>query len=166
MKIDTERIQRYLSEIKARHYEIEGLLRNRSDSEILKEPWTLKGLKYTLVEVAEAMANTLQHILAKELGEPMTGYVETIIRAAETSILPETLSSKLRPFFDFRNAFQFMISVSIHAPARGLKIRSRSFGPSARPPSNDLQAAATLRVDSLTTDSGTLPRSFMGGRRL
>jgi uncharacterized protein YutE (UPF0331/DUF86 family) len=50
------------------------------------------------------MANTLQHILAKELGEPPTGYVETIIRAGETSILPKALSSKLRPFFDFRNA--------------------------------------------------------------
>lgn len=104
MKIDTERIQRYLLEIKACHYEIEGLLRNSSDSEILKEPWMLKGLKYTLIEVAEGMANTLQHILAKELGEPLTGYVETIIRAGETSILPKALSSKLRPFFEFRNA--------------------------------------------------------------
>ena len=104
MKIDTERIQRYLLEIKASHYEIEGLLRNSSDSEILKEPWMLKGLKYTLIEVAEGMANILQHILAKELGEPLTGYVETVIRAGETSILPKALSSKLRPFFDFRNA--------------------------------------------------------------
>jgi hypothetical protein len=59
MKIDIEKIQRYLSEIKARHYEIDTLLAKASDAEILKEPWVLKGLKYTLIEIAEAMANTL-----------------------------------------------------------------------------------------------------------
>jgi uncharacterized protein YutE (UPF0331/DUF86 family) len=75
-----------------------------SDAEILKEPWVLKGLKYTLIEIAEAMANTLQHILAKEMGEPVTGYVETIIRSGETKILPESLVTKSKPFFDFRNS--------------------------------------------------------------
>ena len=50
------------------------------------------------------MANTLQHILAKDMGEPVVGYVETIIRAGETNILPESLSKKLKPFFDFRNS--------------------------------------------------------------
>ena len=104
MKIDIEKIQKYLSEITARHHEIEELLRENSDAEILREPWVLKGLKYTLIEIAEAMANTLQHILAKELGEPMTGYVETIMRAAEANILPEPLANKLKPFFDFRNS--------------------------------------------------------------
>jgi uncharacterized protein YutE (UPF0331/DUF86 family) len=104
MKIDTEKIQRYLLEIKARHYEIEELLRGNSDPEILEKPWVLKGLKYTLIEIAEAMANTLQHILAKERGEPLAGYVETIVRAGESGILSEALSKKLRPFFDFRNS--------------------------------------------------------------
>ena len=104
MKIDTEKIQRYLLEIKARQHEIEELLGKSSDADILKEPWVLKGLKYTLIEIAEAMANILQHILAKELGEPLTGYVETIIRAEEANILPDPLSKKLRPFFDFRNS--------------------------------------------------------------
>jgi hypothetical protein len=47
MKIDTEKIQQYLLEIKARHREIEELLLKNSDAEILKEPWVLKGLKYT-----------------------------------------------------------------------------------------------------------------------
>jgi uncharacterized protein YutE (UPF0331/DUF86 family) len=104
MKIDIERIQRYLAEIKNRHYEIEELLTRNTNLQILGEPWVLKGLKYALVEVAEAMANTLQHILAKELGEPVTGYVETIIRAGETKILSEDLSKRLKPFFDFRNS--------------------------------------------------------------
>ncbi|OGP96391.1 MAG: hypothetical protein A2157_03910 [Deltaproteobacteria bacterium RBG_16_47_11] len=30
-----------------------------SDAELLKDSWVLKGLKYTLVEIAEAMANIL-----------------------------------------------------------------------------------------------------------
>jgi len=50
------------------------------------------------------MANILQHILAKDMGEPVTGYVETIIRAGQTNILPEPLSKKIKPFFDFRNS--------------------------------------------------------------
>src|SRR4030042_7106041 len=104
MKIDTEKIQQYLLEIKARHREIEELLLKNSDAKILKESWVLKGLKYTLIEIAEAMANILQHILAKDMGEPVVGYVETIIRAGETGILPESLSKKLKPFFDFRNS--------------------------------------------------------------
>ena len=104
MKIDIEKIQQYLSEIKTRHREIEELLLKNSDAEILKEPWVLKGLKYSLIEIAEAMANTLQHILAKDMGEPVVGYVETIIRAGEMNILPESLSQKIKPFFDFRNS--------------------------------------------------------------
>jgi uncharacterized protein YutE (UPF0331/DUF86 family) len=79
MKIDTEKIQQYLLEIKARHREITELLLKNSDAEILKEPWVLKGLKYALIEIAEAMANILQHILAKDMGEPVAGYIETII---------------------------------------------------------------------------------------
>jgi uncharacterized protein YutE (UPF0331/DUF86 family) len=104
MKIDTEKIQQYLLEIKARHREITELLLKNSDAEILKDPWVLKGLKYALIEIAEAMANILQHILAKDMGEPVVGYIETIIRAGETGILPDSLSKKLRPFFDFRNS--------------------------------------------------------------
>jgi len=104
MKIDTEKIQQYLLEIKARHREIAELLLKNSDPDILKEAWVLKGLKYALIEIADAMANILQHILAKDMGEPVVGYVETIIRAGETGILPESLSKKLKPFFDFRNS--------------------------------------------------------------
>jgi uncharacterized protein YutE (UPF0331/DUF86 family) len=104
MRIDTEKIQQYLLEIKARHREIAELLIKNSDAEILKDPWVLKGLKYTLIEIAEAMANILQHILAKDMGEPVVGYIETIIRAGETGILLESFSRKIRPFFDFRNS--------------------------------------------------------------
>ena len=104
MKIDIEKIQKYLLEIKARHHEIDQLLGRTTDAELLKDTWVLKGLKYALVEIAEAMANVLQHILAKDMGEPVTGYVETIIRAGETNLISDHLSRRLRPFFDFRNS--------------------------------------------------------------
>jgi len=104
MTIDKERINRYLLEIRARHREIAILMSENTDDGILQDAWRLKGLKYTLIEVAEAMANVLQHILAKDMGEPVTGYTETIIRAGELRILSEELSKKLKPFFDFRNS--------------------------------------------------------------
>lgn len=104
MNIDKERIERYLLEIKSRHVEIQELLRQYSDASLLEAPWTLRGLKYCLIEIAEAMANVLQHILAKEMGEPVTGYVDTVIRTGQKGILPEPLSRRLRPFFDFRNS--------------------------------------------------------------
>ena len=60
MKIDTERIEKYLLEIKSRHHEIEELFRTHTVAEILKEPWVLKGIKYTLVEIAEAIEKYLR----------------------------------------------------------------------------------------------------------
>jgi len=71
MNIDTERISRFLLEIKSRSREIAALLAENTDEEILQELWRLKGLKYSLIEVAEAMASVLQHILAKDMGEPV-----------------------------------------------------------------------------------------------
>ncbi len=104
MKIDRERILKYLSEIKSRHHDLEELLRANSDTQMLDQPWVLKGMKYSLIEIAEAMAATLQHILAKDLGEAVTGYVETIAKSGEKKIVPQELAGKLNPFFRFRNS--------------------------------------------------------------
>lgn len=104
MKVDLERIERYLLEIKSRHREIEELLLQSSDASLLESPWIIKGLKYSLIEIAEAMANVLQHLLAKEMGEPVTGYIDTVLRASRRGILSEPLSQRLKPFFDFRNS--------------------------------------------------------------
>lgn len=104
MKVDIDKISRYLLEIKSRGYELNRLLADSTDAALLNDPWKVKGLKYTLVEIAEAMANTLQHILAKNMGEPVTGYVETILRAGDKGILPPEIVKKLKPFFDFRNS--------------------------------------------------------------
>jgi len=50
------------------------------------------------------MANILQHILANKRGIPVKEYVDTIVKAGKEGIISSELSSKLKPFFDFRNS--------------------------------------------------------------
>ena len=64
----------------------------------------LKHLIDTLVELAEAMSNTIQHILAKHLGIAVAGYLDTIVKAHEHRLVSDELFNKLKPFFDFRNS--------------------------------------------------------------
>jgi len=103
MKLDIERLNNYLREIIERKNEIQKLL-NHSDREILEDIWKIKGLKYSIIEISEAMANILQHILANKRGIPVKEYVDTIVKAGKEGIISSELSSKLKPFFDFRNS--------------------------------------------------------------
>lgn len=104
MKLDKNRIQNYLLDIKSRVLEIEELLDRHTAEELLAQPWLIKGIKYLLIELAEIMANVLTHIFTRDKGEAVTGYVEMIVRAGEKGIISESLANKLKPFFDFRNA--------------------------------------------------------------
>lgn len=104
MKIDRDRLQNYLLDIQSRTKETEKLLEKFSDDEILSDNWRVRGLKYLMVEIAEIMANTLTHILTRDRGESVSGYVETIIKSGEMGIISKALSNKLKPFFDFRNS--------------------------------------------------------------
>ena len=104
MKIDRERLQNYLLDIQSRTKETEKLLEKYSNNEILSDNWRVRGLKYLMVEIAEIMANTLTHILTRDRGESVSGYVETIIKSGEIVIISIALSDKLKPFFDFRNS--------------------------------------------------------------
>ena len=104
MKVDLRRINQYLLEIKSRTNQLKELLEKSTNDEILSSIWIVKGIKYTIVEIAEAMANVIQHILSKEKGIPVKGYVEGVILAAEEKIISSVLAQKLKPFFDFRNA--------------------------------------------------------------
>ena len=56
-----------------------------------------------MIELAEAMSNTIQHILAKDKGIAVSGYIDTIFKAHEYGILSEKSYTRLKPFFDFRN---------------------------------------------------------------
>jgi uncharacterized protein YutE (UPF0331/DUF86 family) len=64
----------------------------------------LKAAKYLLIELAEAMSNCLQHLLAKQKGIAVIGYIDTIAKGYKEGILSEGLFQKLKPFFDFRNS--------------------------------------------------------------
>ena len=50
------------------------------------------------------MSNTLQHILAKEKGIAVSGYIDTIVKGYNEGIISKELFQKLKPFFDFRNS--------------------------------------------------------------
>ncbi|MFW6129437.1 MAG: DUF86 domain-containing protein [Candidatus Aminicenantaceae bacterium] len=104
MKIDKNRLNKYLLDTKSRTNEIKRLLDEFSNEEVLSDDWKIKGLKYLIVEMAEIMANTLTHILTRDKGESITGYIETIIKSGEIGIISQSLTDKLKPFFDFRNS--------------------------------------------------------------
>lgn len=104
MRINDKRIKNYLYDIKNNTIELEKILNQNQDQAILSNPFIIKSIKYTLIEIAEAMANTLQHILAKGLGKPVSGYLDTINKAKAEGIISENLYSALKPFFEFRNA--------------------------------------------------------------
>jgi uncharacterized protein YutE (UPF0331/DUF86 family) len=103
MKIERERIKLYLYDIKKNTKEIEDYLK-QSDAEILDNKVLLKAIKYMLIEIAESMANVLQHVLAREFGTPVAGYLDTIKKAKEKKVLSQKMCKNLTPFFKFRHA--------------------------------------------------------------
>ncbi len=50
------------------------------------------------------MSNTIQHILAKEMGTAVSGYIDTVVKAHSSGIISDDLFQRLKPFFDFRNS--------------------------------------------------------------
>lgn len=101
MKTDQVRIQRYLAEMTKNSRELQTLLQ---EERITPDSLELKAVKYILIELAEAIANVLQHILAKEYGAAVNGYVDTIVKGANVGIISQQLFHKLKPFLDFRNS--------------------------------------------------------------
>ena len=68
MKLDYERLGKYLDEIAAESIDIEktfGRKSKKSEDLVQQDPHILKSLKYSTIVIAEAIASTLQHILAK-----------------------------------------------------------------------------------------------------
>ena len=101
MKLNKVRINRCLMEITKNSSDLKILIdENRLDIESIE----LKAAKYMLIELAECVSNTLQHILAKEQGIPVSGYIDTIVKGYKSGIISEDLFNKLNPFLDFRNS--------------------------------------------------------------
>ncbi|MGM0428543.1 MAG: DUF86 domain-containing protein [Thermodesulfobacteriota bacterium] len=101
MKADLIRIKQYLTEIRRYSLELNQLIEQNSLS---PDSVPLKAAKYILIELAESMSNTIQHILAKEKGIPVSGYIDAILKAHEQGLVSEDLFQRLKPFFDFRNS--------------------------------------------------------------
>jgi len=101
MKLDQARIRGYLAEIRRNSLALNQLI---AENEMEPDSVPLKAAKYMLIELAEAMSNTIQHILAKEKGVAASGYVDTIVKGYEHGILSRDVFERLKPFFDFRNS--------------------------------------------------------------
>lgn len=101
MKVDPVRIKSYLAEIRKNSLELSQLI---DQNELRAESMPLKAAKYLLIELAEAMSNTIQHILAKEKGVAVSGYIDSVVKAHEHGLISTELFQRLKPFFDFRNS--------------------------------------------------------------
>ena len=101
MKADRTRLKRYSMEITKNSADLKELVDKNS---LTPESVELKAAKYILIELAEAISNTLQHILAKDKGIAVSGYVDTIVKGFKENIISEDLFEKLKPFLDFRNS--------------------------------------------------------------
>lgn len=101
MKIDMVRLKKYLADIVLSARELKTII---EQNELQPDSIELKAAKYILIELAEAMSNTLQHILAKQKGIAVSGYIDTIAKGYKEGIISEELFNKLKPFFDFRNS--------------------------------------------------------------
>ena len=101
MKVDPIRIKSYLAEIRKNSLELSQLI---DQNELRAESLPLKAAKYLLIELAEAMSNTIQHILAKEKGVAVSGYIDSVVKAHEHGLISADMFQRLKPFFDFRNS--------------------------------------------------------------
>jgi uncharacterized protein YutE (UPF0331/DUF86 family) len=95
------RFRQYLSEITRNSLDLKKIV---EQGKLAPGSIELKAAKYILIELAEAMSNCLQHILATQKGVAVSGYIDTIAKGHKEGIISETLFQKLKPFFDFRNS--------------------------------------------------------------
>ncbi len=100
MSLDPVRLKRYLQEITRGSEELKTLV---LENQLKPGSVPLKAAKYLLIELAEGLSNVLQHILAKEKGVPVSGYLDSIVKGYEQGIISEGLLNKLKPFLEFRN---------------------------------------------------------------
>ena len=100
MSLHVIRIKKNLQEITRGGGELKALVREK---QLKPGSVSLKAAKYLLIELAEGISNILQHILAKEKGVPVSGYLDTMVKGFEQGIISEDLFNKLKPFLEFRN---------------------------------------------------------------
>ena len=105
MKLDKERLEKYLDQIVAETIDIEKVIsqKGKKSSDLLQDSHILKSLKYSTIVIAEAIASTLQHILAKKYNIVIDGYMAVYSESKEHKVISTKLLTRLQPFFRFRN---------------------------------------------------------------
>ena len=105
MKLDHDRLQKYLDEIAAETIDVEGLfkLERQKKISLVGDKTMLKSLKYSTIVIAEAIASVLQHILAKKHNTVIDGYTSVFVKSREKQIISDNLMARLQPFIQFRN---------------------------------------------------------------
>ena len=105
MKLDDERLGKYLDEIAAETIDIEKTIdqRGKKRDGLVQDPHILKSLKYSTIVIAEAIASTLQHILAKKYNVVIDGYMAVFSKSKDNKVISAKLLTRLQPFFRFRN---------------------------------------------------------------
>lgn len=101
--VDAKRVQHYIMTIRNNTEDIRDLLTQYEDDQILEDRYLLKALKYCLIEIAEAMADTLQHLLARKKGLTAESYLELVDKGIECALMDPQLLGRLKFFFKFRN---------------------------------------------------------------
>ena len=105
MKLDKERLDKYLDQIASETIDMEKIIsqKGRKFDDFLQDPHILKSLKYSVIVIAEAIAGTLQHVLAKKHNIVIDGYMAVFRESKEHKVISIELLTRLQPFFRFRN---------------------------------------------------------------
>ena len=105
MKLDDERLGKYLDEIAAETIDIEKTIGQKGNKKngLVQDPHILKSFKYSTIVIAEAIASTLQHILAKKYNVVIDGYMAVFSKSKDNKVISTNLLMRLQPFFRFRN---------------------------------------------------------------
>ena len=105
MKLDKERLEKYLDQIASETIDLEKIISQKSkkDDDILQDPHIIKSLKYSTIVIAEAIASALQHILAKKYNIVIDGYMAVFRESKEHKVISTELLTRLQPFLRFRN---------------------------------------------------------------
>lgn len=105
MRLDHDRLQKYLDEIAAETIDIKDLFKQERQRQIdiVGNPIVMKSLKYSTIVIAEAIASILQHILAKKHNIVVDGYTAVFTKSRDRKIISRELMGRLQPFIRFRN---------------------------------------------------------------
>lgn len=103
MTIDHERVMTKITYIKEQLMDIQQLLHNKSKEQILKDPWIVKGLKYSLQTAIEAMIDIVFHICAKHFNKAPIDARNGLEILVENRVIDENSFFVYSQMIGFRN---------------------------------------------------------------